>query len=88
MDAEKVSLLREKNNLWTVTQGQSSNHKEQLASIAQSAGGAPTRELGTRLWPLPWAFSGLLMLWFNSFWGTGKPEADSVTCEKATMATT
>ena len=74
MDAEKVSLLTEKNELWTVTQGQRSNHKEQLASIAWSPGRAPTTELGT----------SRLVLWFNTLRGTGEPEADTVTCEKAT----
>lgn len=28
------------------------------------------------------------VLWFNSLWGTGEPEANTITCEKATMATT
>lgn len=70
MDAEKVSLLTEKNKLWTVTQGQRRNHKEQLASIAWSPGRAPTTELGT----------SLLVLWFNSLrgWGNQKPTPSRV----------
>lgn len=45
---------------------------EQLVSIARSPGRAHTRELGTRPGLLPLAFSGHLVLWFNSLWGAGR----------------
>lgn len=45
---------------------------EQLASIARSPGRAHTRELGTRPGLLPLAFSGHLVLWFNSLWRAGR----------------
>lgn len=49
-----------KNKLWTVTQAQGSNHKEQLASLHGHQEGHIPENLG----------QGLLVLWFNSLRGT------------------